>query len=265
MLAYRRTENLGDAMQTVALARLLGDVKLRGVYRDNLASARPDIPFLVNGWIGESPDEVRLAATGSVLPPEPLPHSTLFCSISLSAKAGKRLRAWIKRTPRWVGSRDPYTQMALQKDRIPTEYVGCPTMAFTVFLKPRKGTYAIDAGAVNPAATRLTQHIPMNMTWREQWQAALARLDLLRKAELVYTGRLHVLLPCLAFRTPVIWCPMESPFAPERMSLPVGMGVPKNEVITNFDLTRYTRSQVNFLKYLDVKVDVCEPKFPEAE
>jgi len=43
------------------------------------------------------------------------------------------------------------------------------------------------------------------MSWPEQWAAAVERLDQLRKAEIVYTNRLHVVLPCLAFGTPVVF------------------------------------------------------------
>jgi hypothetical protein len=43
------------------------------------------------------------------------------------------------------------------------------------------------------------------MTWEEQWIRSAQRLDLLRRAEIVYTKRLHVILPCLAFGTPVLF------------------------------------------------------------
>ena len=40
---------------------------------------------------------------------------------------------------------------------------------------------------------------------RKNGKLAAHRLDQLRKAELVYTRRLHVVLPCLAFGTPVVF------------------------------------------------------------
>jgi hypothetical protein len=53
VLIYRGTENLGDAIQTVALSRLL-DGDLLGVYRDEAgASVDDEVPFVVNGWLGD--------------------------------------------------------------------------------------------------------------------------------------------------------------------------------------------------------------------
>jgi len=51
--------------------------------------------------------------------------------------------------------------------------------------------------------TALTNTIS-DMTWEDQWKRCVERLDLLRRAEVVYTNRLHVILPCLAFGTPVL-------------------------------------------------------------
>ena len=55
------------------------------------------------------------------------------------------------------------------------------------------------------ADVSLSHVIPRNMSWQEQWAGAMKCLDLYRKARAVYTSRLHVILPCLAFGTPVVF------------------------------------------------------------
>ena len=55
LLAYHGTANLGDAIQTAAISRLLGGT-LRGVYWHSLAATPPQPgPFVVNGWLGDTP------------------------------------------------------------------------------------------------------------------------------------------------------------------------------------------------------------------
>src|SRR5438105_15569808 len=52
VLVYERTTNIGDAIQTVAMARLLGGT-CAGVFRDSpIPDVYSDVPFVVNGWIG---------------------------------------------------------------------------------------------------------------------------------------------------------------------------------------------------------------------
>ena len=61
---------------------------------------------------------------------------------------------------------------------------------------------AVDA--VAPGAEAVSNQIP-NLDCPTQWEMAVALLDRLRRAEVVYTSRLHIALPCLAFGTPVVF------------------------------------------------------------
>jgi hypothetical protein len=81
--------------------------------------------------------------------------------------------------------------------------IGCATLTFERFRGVRSGRYSVDAGSIE-GTTQLTNSIAA-VTWTEQWNMAVGQLDLLRRAELVYTTRLHIALPCLAFGTPVIF------------------------------------------------------------
>lgn len=205
VFAYRGTSNLGDAFQTVALCRLLGD-RCVAVLRDSpLPQISTALPLIANGWLGYYPHHEDA--------------NTLFAGVHLASHHTAFAR-WLRLSPHPAGARDPYTMGLLKLFAVPAEMTACATLTFEPFRGPRQGRYSIDAA---PAAntTSLTQAIPAHLSWPEQWHAALARLDLLRRAEIVYTSRLHVALPCLAFGTPVVVpsASFDKVAAKERLSL----------------------------------------------
>ena len=81
--------------------------------------------------------------------------------------------------------------------------IGCATLTFERYRGVRNGRYSVDAGC--PDGTVQLSNSIGAISWTEQWNLAVGQLDLLRRAELVYTTRLHIALPCLAFGTPVIF------------------------------------------------------------
>jgi hypothetical protein len=185
---YRGTGNLGDAIQTYALCRLLGTSCL-GIYRDEPFPEKwNQLTLVANGWLGWRPPDVS--------------GSSVFAGVHLGHNEGEYLR-WIAKTGHTVGARDPYSASLLQRCRIPSVFIGCATLTLERHNGPRSGRYSIDVGPYEDTSL-LTNEIP-NLTWPQQWGAAIERLDLLRQAELVYTNRLHVALPCLAFGTPVVF------------------------------------------------------------
>ncbi len=186
VLAYRYNRNLGDAIQTVALCRLLGRTCV-GVYRDEVYSQQAnDLALVVNGWLGYS-----VPCSG---------RNSVFAGVHIGGDEARQI-AWVKESGQQVGARDPYTQGLLAGHRVASSFAGCATLTFDRYRGPRKGRYSID---VEPrgASTWLTNRTGW-LSWPEQWRLALQRLDQLRRAEIVYTNRLHVILPCLAFGTPV--------------------------------------------------------------
>lgn len=211
VLIYRGTSNLGDAIQTYALCRLLGG-RCFGVYRDGPHSrSRADVPFIVNGWLGWS------------APPED--KDCVFAGVHLGEREPEYV-AWIRQGRGRAGARDSYSAALLQSSGVDAENIGCATLTLERYRGRRKGRYSIDAARV-PGTESLTQSIG-RLSWRKQWELACARLDLLRKAEIVYTGRLHVALPCLAFGTPVHF-PLSSlrgAFQKQRLMLLGDLGVP---------------------------------------
>ena len=188
VLAYRRTGNLGDAIQTVALCRLLGQ-PCRGVFRDEVTRERPTgMPFVVNGWLGD------------VVPaPE---ESCIFAGVHVAYQGAEQL-AWLKASHHTIGARDTYTYGVLARHGMKPTLASCATLTFDRHHGTRKGRYTIDVAPID-GCSPLTNQISTH-SWREQWSLALERLDQIRKAELVYTNRLHIILPCLAFGTPVVF------------------------------------------------------------
>ncbi|MCL5743448.1 MAG: glycosyltransferase [Acidobacteria bacterium] len=188
VLIYQGTTNIGDAIQTVAMARLLGG-PCAGVYRD---SPMPDLfceaPFVVNGWLGRGSP-----VSGA---------NCIFAGVHLGHREPDYIR-WMRQSRSIIGARDNYTRGLLASNGVPSETIACATLTFPRYRGPRRGRYSIDVAPV-PGTESGTSLIP-DLPWASQWDLALHRLDQLRKAEVVYSRRLHVILPCLAFGTPVVF------------------------------------------------------------
>lgn len=184
VLAYRGTLNLGDAIQTYAMARLLPS-PLGAKYRDSLD--RDDaIPLVINGYLCDS---------------VPTTQNCLFAGIYIGRRLDEHVQ-WIKNSKYRVGARDPFTANLLQKRGIDCQMIGCATLTLPRYEGPRKGVIRVDDIADNIGRGQYTQSIG-HISWVQQWHEAMDRLATIRTAELVYTGRLHIALPCLAFGTPV--------------------------------------------------------------
>ncbi len=252
VLAYRRTQNLGDAFQTVAISRLLGP-RIRGVYRDLCERVSDDgVPFVVNGWIGESAPTAQ--------------RNTLFAGVFLG-KNPEPMREWIVSSAFPVGSRDPHTLAWLESSGIRSELCRCATLTFERYTGPRRGIFTVDSTTCPDShrAKVLTQLIPSDLPWPNQWGLALGQLALLRTAELVYTSRLHVILPCLAFGTPVFASPTELSRAsqPERFSILRDLGFRFGEAC-ELDVSRYSENYIHFLgNALNMEIRPRQPVYPE--
>lgn len=181
---YRKTWNIGDAIQTIALERLLPSVSY--VWRD-LDTPAEDIPFVVNGWLGNNQPPVANA-------------NCLFAGVYVHSNENNY--RWINNSRfAEIGARDPATVMWCADRKIRASLIGCATLTFAPYTGPRSGTYAVDAKGAEGTAIC---HDIGDMEWDAQLNLARDLLQRYRCAELVITSRLHVALPCLAFGTPVI-------------------------------------------------------------
>ena len=101
-------------------------------------------------------------------------------------------------------------------------------------------------------------------SWADEWQAARERLDLLRRAEVVYTNRLHTAQPRLGFGTPVVIRRkhLTNVFQPERLGLLDWLNFNYDEPCV-MDLTPHADRYVNWLsQQLGEPVTVGQPQYP---
>lgn len=113
---HERTGNLGDAIQTIALCRLLG-TECVGVYRDRpIPAAGSEIPLVANGWLGyQKPD---------------IGSSAVFAGVHL-ARHEAAFAQWIAQSSSPAGARDPYTHGLLGTFGVPRSLSGID------FVEPR--------------------------------------------------------------------------------------------------------------------------------
>ncbi|MBL8212044.1 MAG: hypothetical protein JNK87_15110 [Bryobacterales bacterium] len=210
VFAYEGSGNLGDAIQTYALCRLLGPF-CAGIDRDREMPPDVDtgVPLVANGWLGYRAHQ--------------RPENVLFAGVHL-ARHETAFRDWMRRSPHAVGARDPYTAGLLGALSVPNQLTGCATLTFDRYCGARHGRYAIDAPG-GAADIEISNSIG-SLSWLEQWALAEELLAKLRTAEQVTTSRLHIALPCLAFGTPVLFpasC-FASTFEKQRLSLLFHLG-----------------------------------------
>ncbi len=229
-VVVHRTRNLGDMIQTLALTRLLPQTT--GVYRHRLADAPGDRLLVVNGMLDKDQ------------PPRPGSAACLFAGVSGPHFRRKEYLLWMASSRRPIGARDPWTlEMALAAG-CRGVLTGCATLTLLRYEGPRHGVYSVDHPG--PGA-QLTHSISRDATVAQQWAQALEHLAIYRTAEAVYTSRLHVALPCLAFGTPVwIQDPAPRAWRPERFSLLAEVGVPYETLVTA-DVSSMAQRYVSFL------------------
>lgn len=220
VLVYRNT-NLGDIIQTIALTRFLEPTI--GVVRDKETTIPG--PSIINGFIS------RNTKCGECL----------FAGVHFGTNY-RRLIRWLKESKYVVGTRDPFSDQIATQWGLKSEMIGCATLTFDRYNGPRSGIYSVD---YNGPGVKLTHNISKSMPAVEQWNEAIRLLGLYSKAEAVYTTRLHVALPCLAFGTPV-YLDDSKVFRPERLSLLKYMNIPTNQLIT-VDISKYKDNYLRFL------------------
>ena len=242
-LVYR-TSNLGDMIQTLALSRLLPP--MTGVYRHALQEAPVGQPFIVNGFLeGDAPPR-----RGAV---------PLFAGVSGPYWRHESYLAWMSRSPWPIGARDPVTQQRLRAAGLTTEFIGCATLTLPRYEGPRSGIFSVDCdGPGIPLSHIISRYDPIAV----QWTRALELLGKYRTAEAIYTSRLHVALPCLAFGTPVWIARPQTVAFPERFSLIEELRLPWEELALT-DVTPLADRYLRFLeRQLEVSLEPGAPKCP---
>ena len=246
LLLYR-VRNLGDMIQTVAMSRHLPAAA--GVFRHRLEAAQPDRLLIFNGLL----DKCRPPKDGA---------PCLFAGVSgPHFRRGQYFR-WMANSVHPIGARDPSTLDQLHAAGLPAVLIGCATLTLPRYDGPRSGVYSVDyPGPGLPLSHRISRRD----TAAKQWTAALDVLAKYRSAEAVYTSRLHVALPCLAYGTPVwIANPKRGAWRASRFGIIDQLGL-SYETLVTADVSQWAQKYVDFLEtHLRHRIETGEPKMPSV-
>lgn len=240
LLTYWNTGNLGDALQTIALSRLLPPAL--GIPRCRLSEQlHADKLFVVNGW-HRSPREIPSADA-----------NCLFAGIHC---ADAHL-PWLRQSGFPVGARDPFTHERCQRAGIPSVILGCATLTLPRHDDPRNGVLSVDLPG--GPGTPFTHGLKPGAPFAAQWQLGLHALARYARAAEVHTSRLHVALPCLALGTPVALHPAK--FQRERYSLFEHLGLEDGK-LQQRDVSPWREGFIAFLREHLGELEVGDPKLP---
>jgi hypothetical protein len=182
IIAYKGTKNLGDAIQTLALMEFCKQYRIRidgYVFRQEL---EPNM--LINGWHRNQN--------------EPLPPKAIFCGIHADREKVSNIDHKCL-----IGCRDTWTYSNCQQSQKTQSLItGCVTINFPLSTQIKKNTLFIHSKYSEK--NNYCQYIPKYISWSRQLELAQHRIDIISRAELVHTKKLHVLLPCIAMGIPVI-------------------------------------------------------------
>ena len=218
LLRYRRTENLGDEIQSIAARQFLPSVD-RMLDRDQLDSPGllcPPLKLIMNGWFTHSPLN---------WPPHPA-IQPLLLSFHLSDQmtasgfsAAEALvvgesGAWLREHGP-VGARDLWTLDLLRRNNIDAWFSGCLTLTLRspaivatqdyVVLNDLSDDVAAIASQQTASAIVKSTHLEAEThSSRRRFAMAERLLRLYAQARCVITSRLHCALPCLAMGVPVL-------------------------------------------------------------
>lgn len=182
IFSYYGTENLGDAIQAVAMMELLDEMGAPYGFRERDSGFGDGDVMLCNGYLD-----------GRWKPVAGMKHlfAGVYCqSLEIAEKVAKHATG-----P--VGCRDPWTLKLMNEVGVNAELIGCATLTLK---RPELKRYGIASitGSSAPG-----QDIPKNWGWDSQLLMARERILLLASLQFVWTSKLHVALPCLALGTEV--------------------------------------------------------------
>lgn len=249
--AYKNIVNLGDAIQTIALCQWL--TKPIGIVRHFTPRYKVDDNriFIVNGY------------WGTEAPPKKRGTDCLFAGVHF---ADNDLKNWFIDWARWspypFGARDPKTASFFSNVGLPHEMTGCASVTFPRYEGPRKGIICVD---IEKPGEKHTHLISTATPWEDQWKLGLAALERYRTAECVYTTRLHVALPCLAFGTPVWVKAPQSNGCKDRFSIFDALGISFGEIVQK-NMSPWKEKYLGFLgKHVCISEEAKVPECPEIE
>lgn len=211
------TENIGDEVQSLAAKRFLPRIDYY-FDRDNLdaTKTKPNeiIKIIMNGWFTHKPEN---------WPPKNSSIKPLLVAMHVEQDAldGRVAKAFITKESREffkkygpVGARNIPTYEFLKAKGIDSYFSGCVTLTLVPDKRVKRQEFvlAVDVSdkvfeamkkRTSRQIIRLDTYRSPNFTDDEKFLLAKYWLYLYQSAHSVVTPRLHTMLPCLAFKTPV--------------------------------------------------------------
>lgn len=248
LLSYLYSWNLGDAIQTIAMRNLLEDFvddpDITYRERGTANGAALGEIHICNGYLDErwTPAEAGATILAGVHMANRRPIQNLH-----TMKDAINLKL-----P--VGARDPYTAKELQQFGIDSEFIGCATLTLPPYHGERWGVYSVDM--IDPPCAmdqEFTHYIPSNISWIRQIALANSRLSVYRRATCVFTTRIHVALPCIAFGTPVYL----QRIGDQRLTLLDHLGVKYDEIWNSMTSQTVKDLASKFRKFVFDRLNEC--------
>lgn len=214
------TINIGDEIQSLAARRFLPKVDYyfnRNNIDQTITPANEKIRLIMNGWFIEPAlDNGRINWPPKNPNIEPLiisMHTSFLNGSTDIFKSSESIHFLKTHAP--VGARDKATYDYFKSLDIPTYFSGCLTLTLLPDknIKKQKFILAVDVSeeiyqnillrTKRPIIRMNTSHIN-NLSVEARFILAQYWLTLYQSAHCVITTRLHAMLPCLPFNTPVI-------------------------------------------------------------
>jgi hypothetical protein len=208
------SDNLGDDIQTLAAMHFLQKKGIQPAFvidRERLSSySGPACKLVMNGWFMHD-----LA----FFPPPPQ-VTPIFISFHCANEVLIASHVAYFQAHQPIGCRDLHTQTLFEKHGVQAYFTGCLTLTFDPGPVERVGRYTVDVNTcpyiptVAVDLSVLGEHVlirhdvedaALKTNMSQRLTVARALLAKYQQAELVVTSRLHVALPCRAFRTPCIF------------------------------------------------------------
>lgn len=220
IMYYKKTDNIGDDIQTYTAMRFLPHIDYH-IDREDLNCFIPHekeyVSMIMNGWFMHNK---------AAWPPSPYinplllsMHFTCLEKIDVGERYLQGLGGEYLKNHQPIGSRDIETQKRLNRNGIDNYFSGCMTLTISPFENIERKDYIclvdldqkstkIIKENTNREIKEITHDVIPDEIGNKSFEQRMHDVEELLKtyqaAHLVLTNRLHVALPCVALGTPVI-------------------------------------------------------------
>ena len=220
VIVFKKTENIGDDIQSYAAIKLLPKVDYF-VEREHMDLFMPKqqelVKVLMNGWFLHN--KSTFFPSPYIDPIFISTHLSSYDTFGITNEHIKINKEYFKNYQP-IGCRDLHTQKVLEKYGIENYFSGCVTLTLKPFkIKKTINNYICCVDVSEKIIEHVKNHTTLEvksmthtlnlkenvkLSWEERFANVENLLKTYQNAKLVLTSRLHCALPCLALGVPVI-------------------------------------------------------------